>query len=148
MREPQNGTIPSLYDTSLYSIDSRLISFSSQHEILKALVSETSKDGSPPPFKYAVNSTIIQHLSDPRPQPSNYSTASTQGSEGSTTENEKSADVSNGITPPAQKVGRRGMHSATGAFWNNEKDGMWSYKYDGAPKLGMDVVVCVMWIAL
>ena len=40
------------------------------------------------------------------------------------------------------------MHSATGAFWNNEKDGMWSFKYDGGEKRGMDVVVCVLWIAV
>lgn len=40
------------------------------------------------------------------------------------------------------------MHSAAGAYWNNEKDGMWSYKYDGGEKRGMDVVVMVMWVGL
>ena len=44
-------------------------------------------------------------------------------------------------------VGRRGMHSATGAYWNNEKDGMWSYKYEGEAK-GLDVVVSVVWISM
>lgn len=42
-------------------------------------------------------------------------------------------------------VGRRGMHSACGAYWNNEKDGMWSYKYETK---GMDVVISVIWIAV
>jgi dynein light chain Tctex-type 1 len=44
--------------------------------------------------------------------------------------------------------GKRGMHSASAAYWNDEKDGMWSYKYDGAEKKGMDVVITVMWIAI
>ncbi|KAF2209032.1 hypothetical protein CERZMDRAFT_91440 [Cercospora zeae-maydis SCOH1-5] len=47
-----------------------------------------------------------------------------------------------------KKVGRRGMHSASGAFWNNEKDGMWSYKYEGGEGKGMDIVVSVMWVAV
>jgi len=45
-------------------------------------------------------------------------------------------------------TGRRGMNSAAGAYWNNEKDGMWSYKYEGGEKRGMDVVVMVMWVGL
>ena len=44
-------------------------------------------------------------------------------------------------------AGRRGMHSATGAYWNNEKDGMWSYKYEGEAK-GLDVVVSVVWVSM
>lgn len=40
------------------------------------------------------------------------------------------------------------MHSASGAYWNNEKDGMWSHKYEGGESKGMDVVVSVMWIAV
>ena len=50
--------------------------------------------------------------------------------------------------PAAKKIGRRGMHSASGAYWNNEKDGMWSHKYEGGEGKGMDVVVSVMWIAV
>jgi len=46
------------------------------------------------------------------------------------------------------KVGRRGMHSASGAYWNNERDGMWSYKYEGGESKGMDIVVSVMWIGV
>jgi len=41
--------------------------------------------------------------------------------------------------------GRRGMHSACGAYWNNEKDGMWSFKFEAKD---MDVVISVIWIAL
>ncbi len=40
------------------------------------------------------------------------------------------------------------MHSATGAFWNNEKDGMWNYKYEGGESKGFDVVVSVVWIGI
>ncbi|KAK4949786.1 hypothetical protein LTR10_011628 [Elasticomyces elasticus] len=42
--------------------------------------------------------------------------------------------------------GRRGMHAASGAYWNNEKDGMWSYKYPGAESKGLDVVIGIIWI--
>lgn len=44
--------------------------------------------------------------------------------------------------------GRRGMHSAAGAYWNNEKDGMWSYKWEGGEGKGLDVVVMVMWVGV
>jgi dynein light chain Tctex-type 1 len=40
------------------------------------------------------------------------------------------------------------MHSAVGAYWNNEKDGTYSYKWDGAEKIGMDIVISITWIAL
>jgi len=43
--------------------------------------------------------------------------------------------------------GKRGMHSATGAYWNNERDGMWSYKYEEEEK-GFDVVISVIWISV
>ena len=43
---------------------------------------------------------------------------------------------------------KRGMHSASGAFWNNEKDGMWSYKYEGTEERGFDVVISVMWVSV
>ncbi|KIW05150.1 uncharacterized protein PV09_03701 [Verruconis gallopava] len=89
--------------------------------ILQTLISETaSPSGEAPSFKFMVNSTIIQH------------TAPTGAKDDNSTAN----------------AGRRGMHSAAGAYWNNEKDGMWSYKYEGGEKRGMDVVVMVMWVAL
>lgn len=53
-----------------------------------------------------------------------------------------------GAPSESQIAGRRGMHSAVGAFWNTEKDGTFSYKWDGAEKKGMDVVVSVNWIAI
>jgi dynein light chain Tctex-type 1 len=40
------------------------------------------------------------------------------------------------------------MHSASGAYWNNERDGFWSFKWEGGEKRGMDVVVVVYWIAV
>ncbi|KAF2166786.1 hypothetical protein M409DRAFT_66358 [Zasmidium cellare ATCC 36951] len=91
------------------------------NNILKSLISESEAASSK--YKFVVNTTIIQHLSDPRGV----------GSDG------LSGD---------KKVGRRGMHSASGAFWNNEKDGMWSYKYEGGEGKGMDIVVSVMWVAV
>jgi dynein light chain Tctex-type 1 len=51
-------------------------------------------------------------------------------------------------TSETSSAGRRGMHSAAGAYWNNEKDGMWSYKYEGGEAKGMDVVLMVMWVAM
>ena len=45
-------------------------------------------------------------------------------------------------------VGRRGMHCAQGAFWNDKTDGMWSYKYEGGGGKGMDVVIMVVWIQI
>ncbi|KAH9820924.1 cytoplasmic dynein light chain [Teratosphaeria destructans] len=43
---------------------------------------------------------------------------------------------------------RRGMHAASGAYWNNDKDGMWSHKYAAAEQKGMDVVISVVWVAV
>jgi hypothetical protein len=46
------------------------------------------------------------------------------------------------------------MHAASGAYWNKEKDGMWSFKYDGESSLAggngrdFDVVVGVVWVGL
>jgi hypothetical protein len=34
-----------------------------------------------------------------------------------------------------------------GAYWNNAKDGMWSFKWDGQDK-GMDVVISIIWVAV
>ena len=51
-------------------------------------------------------------------------------------------------TDGEKKVGRRGMHSASGAYWNNERDGMWSHKYEGGEGRGMDIVISVMWIGV
>lgn len=119
------------------------------NHILRALISESSTPTSTPttgpsstpgtpsspppqsttttPWKFAVNSTIIQHLA-----PKSSSTGGGQ-----------LVDGKNSSTTPG--AGRRGMHSACGAYWNNERDGMWSYKYETK---GMDVVISVIWIAV
>lgn len=94
-----------------------------QNTILQSLISATTNSTAPsdssPSYKFAVTSTIIQHI------PS-----------------EAGAEV--------KEAGRRGMHSATGAFWNNEKDGMWSYKYEKGQARGdgFDVIVSVVWVSL
>ena len=110
LKQPLSHTLNSI---------SPLLTTRPQNTILKSLISETSSGPtSQPSFKYAVNSTIIQHLS---PVP--------------------------GSSEPVP-VGRRGMHSAVGAYWNNEKDGMWSFKYEGGDQKGMDIVISVMWVAI
>lgn len=49
---------------------------------------------------------------------------------------------------PGAPAPRRGMHNASAAYWNSERDGSWSYKYDAAAEKGLEVVVLVTWIAL
>ncbi|KAI5844119.1 Tctex-1 [Tricharina praecox] len=109
------------------------------NHILRALISESqpaatssSSSTSPPPspWKFAVNSMIIQHLS-PK------ATAAATTGEG--------AELINGRSAAAGGQGRRGMHSAQGAYWNNETDGMWSFKFDSK---AMDVVISVIWVAV
>ena len=103
--------------------------------MLKALISESSpspastSDDEKPRYKFIVNSNIIQHLSDPK-----------EGGEGVSMRGEGGEG--------GKKVGRRGMHSASGAYWNGERDGMWSCKYEGGVERGMDVVVSVMWVGV
>jgi len=53
-----------------------------------------------------------------------------------------------GVPSEPEKHGRRGMHSAVGAYWNNEKDGTYSYKWEGAQKKGMDIVIAITWVAI
>ncbi|KAF2204257.1 dynein light chain, cytosolic [Delitschia confertaspora ATCC 74209] len=59
-----------------------------------------------------------------------------------------STTIQHQISQEGVTGGRRGMHSAVGAYWNTEKDGMWSHKWEGAEKRGMDVVISVTWIGL
>jgi dynein light chain Tctex-type 1 len=91
-----------------------------QQNILQSLIDKTSTTGTDnektqPPYKYIVNSTVIQHIGSPS---------------------------------EPEKHGRRGMHSAVGAYWNNEKDGTYSYKWEGAEKKGMDIVIAITWVAI
>lgn len=74
------------------------------------------------PFKFAVNSTIIQHLT------SRQTYMSTGAGTGES--NTGSELVSGRGGTESAGAGRRGMHSACGAYWNNERDGMWSFKYE------------------
>jgi hypothetical protein len=119
--------------------------------MLRSLISESSPPGGQPSFKYAVNSTIIQHLvpssslSKPRASTSSASTSTEPAEAAVTTSDVKTEATSTDGKP---HVGRRGMHSATGAYWNEKTDGMWSYKYEGGEDKGLDVVISVIWIGI
>ena len=84
---------------------------------MKETTHEADKTPSQPQYKYVVNSTIIQH-----------------------------APTSSSESGHSAVNGRRGMHAASGAYWNNDKDGMWSFKYEAAEAKGLDVVVGIIWI--
>ncbi|KAF9886129.1 hypothetical protein FE257_012064 [Aspergillus nanangensis] len=90
--------------------------------ILKALIAATapSDSSASPPYRFTVNSTIVQ-----------------QGL----------IDQSAAADGAASNVGKRGMHSASGAFWDVKRDGTWTFKYPGADERGLDVVVSVTWFA-
>jgi hypothetical protein len=118
------------------------------NSILKALISEATPSGSQgPAHKFIVNSTIVQHLVP--------TSALNKPKGGSDTKSEEprisTSDGGGGgatATDGKPHVGRRGMHSATQAFWNEKTDGMWSFKYDGGEGKGMDVVISVIWVAV
>lgn len=122
-----------------------------QNSILRSLISESSPTGGTPSFKYAVNSTIIQHLV---PTSSLNRAKATQESVAPKTDTSdatiSTSDAKHGATGTDGKphVGRRGMHSATGAYWNEKTDGMWSFKYEGGENKGLDVVISVIWISI
>ncbi|KAI1327223.1 tctex-1 family protein [Xylariaceae sp. FL0255] len=118
------------------------------NSILRAVISESTPSGAQTPtYKYVVNSTIVQHL-----VPTSALNRPKGGSEAKADEPHVSTSSDSNSTPTATDgkpyVGRRGMHSATQAFWNEKTDGMWSFKYDGGEGKGMDVVVSVIWIGI
>ncbi|TPX12228.1 uncharacterized protein E0L32_007114 [Thyridium curvatum] len=118
------------------------------NSILKAVISESTPSGSTnPSFKFAVNSTIVQHLvpTSQLNKSRGTGTSSEEASVSTSADGEKPAATATDGKP---HVGRRGMHSATGAFWNEKTDGMWTYKYDGGEGKGMDVIIMLIWIAL
>jgi hypothetical protein len=123
-----------------------------QNSILRSLISESSPPGGgAPSYKYAVNSTIIQHLVPTSAlnrakatQESSSAKPNTSDATISTSEAKTEAVGSDG----KPHVGRRGMHSATGAYWNEKTDGMWSFKYEGGESQGLDVVISVIWISI
>ncbi len=104
--------------------------------MLKAVMAEAApqQGATGPTFKFAINSTIVQHVV-PNAQ-LNKSTGT--GAEG---------EAQSSATEKKGQAGRRGMHSATGGFWNEKTDGMWSFKYNGEGK-GLDVVIMLIWIAV
>jgi hypothetical protein len=98
------------------------------NSVLKALIVATTPEQpsttttttpSTPPYRFTVNSTIVQ-----------------QGVI------DKAAAGSSG------EIGKRGMHSASGAYWDVNRDGMWTFKYPGGEERGLDVVVSVTWFAM
>lgn len=137
-----------------------------KNKIIESLVSKTSSPNAAPKYKYAVNSVIIQHLSDPQsqrrspkasPQPETVkfptaigeSEADLQGEDRLLVGGLSDKRVENPASVSAEgKAGRRGMHSATGAYWNTEQDGIWNFKYEEAEAKGMDVVISVLWISM
>ncbi|KAI0521779.1 Tctex-1 [Xylaria bambusicola] len=117
------------------------------NSILRAVISEsTPKGAQAPTFKYVVNSTIVQHLvpTSALNKPKGGSDIKADEPVISTSTDLPSATSTDGKS----HVGRRGMHSATQAFWNEQTDGMWSFKYDGGEGKGMDVVISVIWISI
>ncbi|PBP18607.1 dynein light chain [Diplocarpon rosae] len=121
------------------------------NSILRSLISESSPTGGTPSYKYAVNSTIIQHLvptsSLNRAKTAQESAVSNAGGSDAAISTSDAKSGARG-TDGKPHVGRRGMHSATGAYWNEKTDGMWSFKYEGGENKGLDVVISVIWISI
>ena len=153
IQKQRHGTLRSLCVPPCFKSDVRPSSDigHSQNSILRSLISESSPAGGTPSYKYAVNSTIIQHLvptsainkakasqdsSIPKAEQGDITISTSDGKAGATG------------TDGKPHVGRRGMHSATGAYWNEKTDGMWSFKYEGGENKGLDVVISVIWISI
>ncbi|KAH8785341.1 Tctex-1 [Diaporthe sp. PMI_573] len=124
------------------------------NNILRAVISESTPDkAAAPAYKFAVTSTIVQHLV---PTSQLNKAQGTSTSTGTSTTEESKEPAGAGAEPATTAtatdgkphVGRRGMHSASGAYWNEETDGMWSYKYEGGDAKGMDVVIMLIWVSL
>lgn len=94
-----------------------------QNAILKSLIAATAPSDStkPAPYRFTVNSTIVQ-----------------QGV----------IDKSAASEGAQSNAGKRGVHSASGAFWDAKRDGMWTFKYIGAEERGLDVIISVTWFAV
>ncbi|WEW55712.1 hypothetical protein PRK78_001145 [Emydomyces testavorans] len=99
------------------------------NKVLQSLISaSTSTDSTTPSeprqpsYRFNVNCTIIQqgHISPP-------------------------SSVSNAGATSTEAMGRRGMHSAAGAYWDVKRDGMWTYKYPNAVEKGLDLVLNIVW---
>jgi len=97
---------------------SQIINKVLQSLILATTPSEASEIPTPPtpPYRFNVNCTIIQQGM----------AAPTDG---------ESSDAAS----------RRGMHAASGAYWDVRRDGMWTFKYPRAMEKGVDLVLSVVW---
>ncbi|KAJ6782734.1 hypothetical protein PWT90_08991 [Aphanocladium album] len=112
--------------------------------MLKAVISESTPQGaSAPLFKFACNSTIVQHL-----VPTSSLNKPRAGADSKEEQPHISTSSEATATDGKPHVGRRGMHSATGAYWDEKKDGMWTFKFDGGEGKGMDVVIMLIWVAI
>jgi hypothetical protein len=111
-----------------------------QEKLLKAVTQESEKQ-----YKLAINSTIVQH--SPPTSSSLASTGTSTGPDGIKTEKDEDTKPLAATEKKKGPAGRRGMHSATGGYWNEKTDGMWSYKYEGDDK-GFDVVIMLIWIGI
>ncbi|KAK8144034.1 hypothetical protein MY1884_003851 [Beauveria asiatica] len=117
------------------------------NSMLKAVISESTPQGAgAPSFKFACNSTIVQHL-----VPTSSLSKARAGADSKDAQQphiSTSSETTATATDGKPHVGRRGMHSATGAYWDEKKDGMWTFKYDGGEGKGMDVVIMLIWVAI
>ena len=110
-----------------------------QNTTLQSLISEISASPQQKSFKFVVTSTIMEQqnpASHPRIVSSNEPTQTL------------SSDTSTTGGSAGSAAGKRGMHSATGAYWNKQQDGMWSHKYEKQESKGFDVIVTVIWVAM
>ena len=114
--------------------------------MLRSLISESSPAGGSPSYKYAINSTIIQHLVPTSSLNRAKASPDSAPSDATVTTSDAKSEATG--TDGKPHVGRRGMHSATGAYWNEKTDGMWSFKYEGGENKGLDVVISVIWISI
>ncbi|KAB5571889.1 Tctex-1 [Coniochaeta sp. 2T2.1] len=112
-------------------------------KMLRAVTSESEK-----PYKLAINSTIVQH-NVPTSSSSLVSSGTNVDAQVKTEKTEEDAAPvpTTESKKKAASGGRRGMHSATGGYWNEKTDGMWSYKYEGDEK-GFDVVIMLIWVGI
>jgi hypothetical protein len=107
---------------------------------LRAVIAEATPEGSTTtPYKFAINSTIVQHVV---PNSQVHKSTGTSTATDADSEAPKSS-----ATEKKGQAGRRGMHSSTGGYWNEKTDGMWSYKFEGE-NLGLDVVLMVIWVSV
>ncbi|CAK7568189.1 MAG: hypothetical protein SEPTF4163_006173 [Sporothrix epigloea] len=125
----------------------RLKQIAEDNSILKALIAEsTTTTNGTPTYKFAVNSTIVQHLV-PTSRLNKSRGTDTAGADEAAAEAAKSTSAPATGTDGKPHVGRRGMHSAQAAYWNEKTDGMWTYKYEGGESKGFDIIIMVLWIA-